>query len=109
MARYIDANKLQEDFKKIADEPDYMHEGETWQTGIYLAGTITDKQPTADVVEVKHGKWRSEMRERCDWKGKKQQYYQPNSCSVCHEAVVERTPYCPWCGAKMDGGKKDDL
>lgn len=56
-----------------------------------------------DYAEVKHGRWQSEMRERCDWKGRKQQYYQPNSCSVCHEAVVERTPYCPWCGAQMDG------
>jgi hypothetical protein len=61
----------------------------------------------ADFVEVKHGRWKSEMRERCDWRGKKQNYYQPNSCSVCHEAVVERTPYCPYCGAKMDGERRN--
>ena len=62
-----------------------------------------DFKNKSDFAEVKHGKWRSEMREQCDWRGKKQNYYQPNSCSVCHEAVVERTPYCPYCGAKMEG------
>ena len=52
---------------------------------------------------VEQGKWISEMRERCDWRGKKQKYFQPNSCSKCHEPVIERTPYCPNCGAKMKG------
>ena len=49
------------------------------------------------------GKWRSELQKRCDWRGKKQQYYCPNACSVCHEAVTDRTPYCPHCGAHMKG------
>lgn len=49
------------------------------------------------------GEWRSELVKRCDWKGKKHDYYQPNSCSLCHEAVVKRTPFCPNCGAKMKG------
>lgn len=60
---------------------------------------------TADVAEVKYGEWRSELQKRCDWRGKKQQYYVPNACSECHETVVMRTPFCPHCGAKMDGGK----
>ena len=50
------------------------------------------------------GVWRGEIRERCDWRGKKQKYFQPNSCSLCHEPVVDRTPYCPNCGAHMKGG-----
>ena len=57
----------------------------------------------ADFVEVRHGKWISELVERCDWRGKKQKYYQPISCNLCHNAVLERTNYCPNCGAKMDG------
>jgi hypothetical protein len=68
-----------------------------------------------DVVEMlekgnqtqSEGEWISELRERCDWRGKKQKYYQPNSCSVCHEGVVERTPFCPNCGAKMKGAEND--
>lgn len=54
------------------------------------------------------GKWRGELRTRCDWRGKKQQYFQPNSCSVCHEPAAERTPYCPHCGAKMKGKDSDE-
>lgn len=52
MARYIDANELQKKLTQIADEPDYLHEGDTWDTGVYLAGVWVDKTPTADVVEV---------------------------------------------------------
>ena len=50
------------------------------------------------------GEWRSELIRRCDWKGREQQYFQPNSCSICHNAVATRTPFCPNCGAKMKGG-----
>ena len=55
-------------------------------------------------AKQREGEWRSELVKRCDWKGKKQQYYQPNSCSLCHEPVLKRTPFCPNCGAKMKGG-----
>ena len=62
-----------------------------------------EEAPTADVKEVERGEWRGELVKRCDWRGKKQSYYQPNSCSVCHEPQAERTNYCPNCGAKMRG------
>ena len=55
--------------------------------------------PTADVAEVKHGKWDGNI---------------IGFCNVCMEcgAIVERTAvkshtgklnYCPSCGARMDG------
>lgn len=97
--RYIDANKLQESFEKIADEPDCMHEGENWQTGIYLAGTITDKQPTADVEEVRYGEWI-----KCQkLYGIGYEYV----CSACEKGIrqYEGQPICSECGAKMDRGK----
>ena len=56
-----------------------------------------DEQPTADVVEVKHGEWTE-----CVYDGNLK-------CSLCEEhypwgvAVFYR--YCPNCGAKMDGEK----
>lgn len=63
----------------------------------------------ADVVEVRHGEWVSELVTRCDWRGKKQKYYQPNSCNLCHTAVYDRTDYCPHCGAFMVGkGEQDE-
>ena len=54
------------------------------------------KIPTADVAEVKHGKWIERQYEM-------EIYYQ---CSACGCNDYGDSPYCPYCGAKMDGGKK---
>jgi hypothetical protein len=65
---------------------------------------LLDK-PTADVVEVKHGEWKHECVE----------------CSVCKRNISEicdadsyltsgieyELLFCPFCGAKMDGGKAE--
>ena len=54
-----------------------------------------------DSVPVKHGRW-----EYTDYGGVGNWH-----CSVCHNIVVGakgtslRTPYCPNCGARMDGGE----
>lgn len=60
--------------------------------------------PAADVVPVVHGRWEQDA--NGDW-----------YCTNCGEVVAiydsgrERTylkPYCPNCGAKMDGGAIND-
>lgn len=59
------------------------------------------KQPAADVVEVKHGKWVDK------WGGR--YVNQCYRCSVCGDHALGNdkrwflTDYCPNCGAKMDG------
>ncbi|MBQ3124998.1 MAG: hypothetical protein IJC09_06230 [Clostridia bacterium] len=66
---------------------------------------IIEQIPTADVAEVKHGKWESE------WSiiGNALYFH----CSVCGESDpwqhTGRGPasYCPRCGAKMDGGEEE--
>lgn len=50
MARYIDAIELQERLIQIAHEPDHLHENETWNIGVCLAGVQVDLMPTADVI-----------------------------------------------------------
>jgi hypothetical protein len=59
--------------------------------------------PAADVAPVVHGRWEQDA--DGDW-----------YCTTCDEVVAicesgrERTyrkPYCPNCGAKMDGGDSD--
>lgn len=47
--------------------------------------------PTANVVEVKRGKWKHR---------KNQDRY---TCSVCSFEFESATHHCPNCGAKMDG------
>lgn len=66
------------------------------------------EQPTADVVEVRHGKW-LKTEEPMGWHD-----VDCIECSACHgswviaddvsfEDYVEGWKYCPNCGAKMDG------
>lgn len=83
--RLIDANALKE--KAFAE----TESGE----GIVYVQDI-DEAPTVDAVEVVHGRWKMGFSVRC---------------SVCNGyALTDEdndpwiTPYCPNCGAKMDGG-----
>lgn len=49
--------------------------------------------PAADVAPVVHGRW---------IKGPSNPY-----CSECFVECRDETPFCPNCGAKMDGGDSD--
>lgn len=53
---------------------------------------ISDDVPAADAEEVKHGQWIFDARTIVP------------RCSVCGEDAIAETvsPYCPWCGAKME-------
>lgn len=86
--RLIDANALKEWLGCDGDNKYssmIMHE---------VADRI-DEQPTIDAVEVVHGQWVLGV---------------PITCSVCRKPAAEHdspisfweSPYCPWCGAKMD-------
>ena len=59
-----------------------------------------DEEPTVDAVEVVHAYWIGE--EPGDW-----------NCSHCGEYAAdggyEQTRYCPHCGAKMDGERRNDV
>lgn len=51
---------------------------------------LVENQPTADVVEVRHGEWINGVT--------------GYTCSVCDkQEPTKRFLYCPNCGAKMDG------
>ena len=51
------------------------------------------EQPAADVAPVVHGNWIKHD----DFLGRTVE------CSECHSETMGDTPYCPACGAKMDG------
>lgn len=82
-----------------------------------------DKIPATDVVEVRHGEWiedgYNDIPCVCSCCGAEAQYtstfeetfdydWEENLCSTGYEEIREyiRTPFCPNCGAKMDGGKE---
>lgn len=55
--------------------------------------------PAVDAAPVKHGRWQgvSPMVDSME-------------CSVCRYCIPSeelKTPFCPWCGAEMDGGEDD--
>lgn len=101
--RLIDADALIEMLSKKA-KTDY-------EMGLYNHGSLTDsfirfveRQPTVDAVEVRHGEW--EIIEQEDF------IYKFCKCSVCGaECFFEEDDklynYCPHCGAKMDGERRE--
>lgn len=62
--------------------------------GLELAFDVIGNQPTADVVEVVHGEWGEYGEE---------DFF----CTACDVIIENPTPYCPNCGAKMDGSGDD--
>ena len=89
--RYIDADALEEAVNARSTHP--LCEWDTM--GVLL---LIDRQPTADVAEVRHGCWMPSQ----DF----DDYY----CSVCGRIVRRydasghpaKFPYCQYCGARMD-------
>ena len=67
---------------------------------------VIETEPTVDAVEVVHGEWIDAYPD-----------IEPNPlfmygiCSVCgcKQSISHKLNYCMDCGAKMDGGKKDEM
>ena len=91
MSKYINANLLKAEFTGNFTK-DYA---------VPLIKTIIDLQPTADVEEVRHGKW--------IYKGYHEIMGYAFHCSMCErwmvaisiKNVIGKYPYCH-CGAKME-------
>lgn len=88
MARYIDADKLIEQG---------WHLEKHAPNGRCLTMMSIADVPTADVVEVKHGKWIKNI--SYPMVGYK--------CSECDNFEIYKSPFCRVCGAKMDGGNSN--
>lgn len=87
MPRYIDADALLE----------YVLSGR-WKLESQTSEVLRiQRAPTADVQEVKHGKW-----------GYHYEGTPLFRCSLCGKDTQYEENYCPKCGAKMDGGEGDD-
>ena len=82
MSRYIDREDLLKNLKQFA--PEHLTP---------LIVSLIEKQPTADVAEVRHGKWIKDRNFNDDLA----------RCSACHIFSDRQPNYCPNCGARMDG------
>ena len=103
MAEYVDRELIVRELLSLS-VTDGLY-GRGLSRGIELALSIVNRQDTADVVEVKQGEWLKNNTE----------------CSVCKklnptmylneyelEYYARPLPHCPFCCAKMDGGKNED-
>lgn len=67
---------------------------------------ILEKMSAADVVEVRHGYWKWET--KIEPQAQNRLY-----CSICDNECLSKgnyyvkSKYCPHCGAKMDGERKE--
>lgn len=94
MARYIDAEKMREDWLENG-ENEFVYDTNAVLDSI-------DAQPTADVVEVKHGEWIDTGDEILDTT------YSGWKCSECGYVFCgNKFKFCPECGAKMDVSKME--
>ena len=117
MSRYIDADALIDELAGCSYE--------TWSKGVNRAWwaqavMIKDnikltikRQPTADVVEVRHGAWMSAYEyalkigctdERRLEEAKADKWWK--FCPFCEQQVKWDFNYCPNCGAKMGGERR---
>ena len=100
MSRYIDADAFIEDIKTEAMNLylDGMKGTPRPRDELYAIIDRIEEQPTADVVEVRHGRW--EKRTFVGYGGEIKHGYH---CSECNTTWDEPTNHCPNCGAKMAG------
>lgn len=119
--KYIDADKAIEEARLLYCKNCNSYNGVRCSAcGFDDAMTYIEDAPTADVVEVKHGKWVEDAYYDnpcvCSYCGVEAPYFnkfeetfdydwEENLVSTGYETIKEyiRTPYCPYCGAKMDG------
>ena len=89
MSRYIDADRLYKDITRSIDYCEDILE-------------IVERQPAAEVAEVKHGRWEwkedLKAEDENGWVISEQGYV----CSECGFIGSDNFRYCPNCGAKMD-------
>lgn len=76
------------------DDPNDERYAVTVATAKRLIRHVLTAAPAADVAPVVHGRW---------IKGPSNPY-----CSECFVECRDEIPFCPNCGAKMDGGDSDE-
>ena len=75
------------------DDPEEIQAVNDWEDML----ARLEKLPAVDAVPVVHARWQGVS-----------PFVDSEECSNCRYCIYSEeleTPYCPWCGAKMDGEK----
>ena len=115
MSRYIDEDALIEELERCSYDTWSKGVNRTWWAqAVKIKDNIVEcikRQPTADVVEVRHREWIGEADGYADGELVYDVWY----CSECNYCIDDGTDdadllpnYCPNCGAKMDGERREE-
>ena len=102
--RFINADELELEYYDLS-----IHGTMAVKSVLPVFTDLLEKQPTADVVEIRHGNW-------IEWWDDNYLTF-CHKCSECgrypltkeetmHDEVLSK--YCPNCGAKMDKGEEEN-
>lgn len=97
MAEYIDREALLAEFKRLGLGEHSLVE-RVFADGVYA---VVAGMPSADVAPVVHGYFVHDgprFTGGVDW-------WHCSNCGSLASGVELRFDYCPWCGARMDGGE----
>ena len=112
MKEYIERDAVLQNFKEVKpvnwDNTEYEKQA---ITDYNFYRSIVENTLAADVAPVVHGEW-LQVKEPIGWKD-----IDCVMCSACEDKWImdeeydldfykEQWKYCPFCGAKMDGGNK---
>ena len=104
----ISREALKEAIQKCEEEPNYQHDGETWQNGLYMAETLIDNAPPVDLWQMRQEATENALKKAEVLYGRTQGEWKKDNigiyCSVCKRHLDVETPFCPLCGADMKGG-----
>lgn len=99
--RPIDANALLDESYGI-----WAHGSPESKTRMSTLKALIDDAPTIDYAPVRHGEWVWDDDGFCRCSHCEQKAPVVPQCN--DEPITTQTDYCPNCGAKMDGGKRND-
>ena len=80
---------------RILHEASYLSDGSLIEVSGYIAEGMIKDEPPADVAHVRRGKWVDSGSLSC-------------RCDQCGCKNTKETPFCPFCGAKMDCKRREE-
>jgi formylmethanofuran dehydrogenase subunit E len=93
--RLIDADELQQIFNEVSTalmrEPELLKDIEHMVRAFLMTTEMIKDAPTIEAEPVKHEVWLPHK------------ITASVKCSNCRRVSPDETPYCPHCGARMDG------
>ena len=98
MDEYLSKETLQAKLNRKKAGPANKRYTEGWNDAILMVKSMIHSEKAAEVAPVRHGRWLDGKCTACGWE-------EPDVCTWLgydSEAWIE-TPYCPNCGAIMDG------